>query len=132
MTKNILSKIKELASINAMGEHVTAEDILLRRSAVDFLVDQKAIELGENGNFAFTAPEYQEVYLQAFENKKLENVYLLVKWPESQVIMDEEWFDKECHLADMERDPSVGSSAYFVPMNRVRHLESKLRMINEG
>jgi hypothetical protein len=132
MTKNIISKIKTLASINALGNQVSAEDILLRRSTVEFLASQKAIELGENGNFAFTSPEYQEIYLEAFEVKKLENVYLLVKWPESQVIMDEEWFDKECHLADSERDSDIGNSAYFVPMRRVRILESKLRVIHEG
>lgn len=41
--------------------------------------------------------------------------YVLVQWPESQVLMDYEWFDNETSLADFEK---FGSSAYFVPMKR--------------
>lgn len=47
------------------------------------------------------------------------DVYVLVKWPESQLLMEEEWFN-ECILAqDIEGHTEVGSSAYFVPANRI-------------
>lgn len=36
-------------------------------------------------------------------------LYLLIKWPESQAIMEEPWF-KECQLA------SEPDSSYFVPI----------------
>jgi hypothetical protein len=47
--------------------------------------------------------------------------------------MDEDWFDKECHLAEMEKDPEIGNSAYFIPVKRMIILEEKLNAIaNEG
>lgn len=39
--------------------------------------------------------------------------YVLVEWPESQDLMDEDWFDEEAVLS------STGSSAYFVPIKRL-------------
>lgn len=41
---------------------------------------------------------------------------VLVPWPQSQEFMDEEWFLEEADLADPER---FGSSAYYVPLNRI-------------
>ena len=41
--------------------------------------------------------------------------YVLVQWPESQVIMDYDWFDSEASLADSDK---FGSSAYFIPQAR--------------
>jgi hypothetical protein len=41
--------------------------------------------------------------------------YILVQWPESQVLMDFEWFDEEASLADFYK---FGSSAYFIPQSR--------------
>jgi hypothetical protein len=125
MNSTIRSKVVSLATINAKG-NLSENDILLRRELVTFLAEEKIIELGEGGNFAFTSAESQDAYLEAFDNKKLENVYVLIRWPESQLLMDEDWFDKECHLADLERDPEVGNSAYFVPMKRIKFLQSKL------
>ena len=47
------------------------------------------------------------------------NKYVLVCWPESQLLMDEEWFWDECILMnDMEHLADIGSSAYFVPEDR--------------
>lgn len=44
--------------------------------------------------------------------------YVLVTWPESQMLMEEKWFD-ECILAqEIDGHPEVGSSAYFVPVER--------------
>jgi len=42
--------------------------------------------------------------------------YVLVMWPESQHLMDQEWFD-ECTLA-----LGIESSAYFVPKERYNNL----------
>lgn len=42
--------------------------------------------------------------------------YVLVPWPESQDLMEEEWFDEE---AVLDVDARFGSSAYFVPLKRI-------------
>ena len=56
--------------------------------------------------------------------------YILVQWPESQLLMDHEWFDAECYLANNERTiKEIGSSAYFVPERRMIELESELHRI---
>lgn len=41
--------------------------------------------------------------------------YVLVQWPESQVLMDYDWFDSETSLADFNK---FGNSAYFIPIKR--------------
>jgi hypothetical protein len=41
--------------------------------------------------------------------------YVLVQWPETQVLMDHDWFDAEASLADFHK---FGSSAYFIPQKR--------------
>lgn len=41
--------------------------------------------------------------------------YVLVQWPETQVLMDYDWFDEEASLADFDK---FGSSAYFIPQKR--------------
>ena len=47
--------------------------------------------------------------------------YILVQWPESQELMEEDWFSAECFLANPinEEQEWVGSSAYFVPKKRL-------------
>ena len=43
--------------------------------------------------------------------------YVLVTWPESQLLMEFEWFN-ECILMNEESHlTEIGSSAYFVPEN---------------
>jgi len=54
-------------------------------------------------------------------------LYQLVQWPDSQVFMDAEWFDKECSLADFDK---FGSSAYFIPVDRIRDQED-IELYNE-
>ena len=52
-------------------------------------------------------------------SNKIDNMqvftYLLVQWPETQVLMDYGWFDAEASLADFHK---FGSSAYFIPQSR--------------
>lgn len=44
--------------------------------------------------------------------------YVLIQWPESQLLMEQEWFD-ECILMNDEKHlEEIGSSAYFVPEER--------------
>ena len=48
--------------------------------------------------------------------------YILITWPDSQVLMDYEWFD-ECILMNDEKHlDNIGSSAYFIPKNRLQEL----------
>lgn len=47
--------------------------------------------------------------------------YVLVQWPETQVLMDYDWFDKETSLADFNK---FGSSAYFIPLKRWLEIHS--------
>ncbi len=61
---------------------------------------------------------------------KNKSKYILVKWPESQLIMDETWFDNECHLASMNTDKNIGNSAYFIPYSRIKFLHKELKIIN--
>jgi hypothetical protein len=48
----------------------------------------------------------------------MEDCYVLVQWPESQDLMEEEWFDEEAILA-LGSEDKTGSSAYFVPIKRI-------------
>jgi len=48
----------------------------------------------------------------------MEDCYVLVQWPESQDLMEEEWFDEEAILA-LGLEDKTGSSAYFVPIKRI-------------
>ena len=44
--------------------------------------------------------------------------YVLIKWPESQELMEEEWFNEEAILA-LGAEDITGSSAYFIPIKRI-------------
>ena len=44
--------------------------------------------------------------------------YVLVQWPGSQDLMEEEWFEEEAILA-LGSEDRTGSSAYFVPIKRI-------------
>lgn len=44
--------------------------------------------------------------------------YVLIEWPESQELMEEEWFENEAILA-LGAEEKTGGSAYFVPIKRV-------------
>ena len=43
-----------------------------------------------------------------------EDVFVLVKWPESQEYMDEEWFQSEAKLT------VKGKSNYMIPIKRMK------------
>lgn len=48
--------------------------------------------------------------------------YVLVTWPESQMLMEYEWFSECILMNDDNHLDEFGSSAYFVP----KHLYEKL------
>lgn len=46
-------------------------------------------------------------------------LYVLVTWPESQQLMEQDWFDKEAILMNDESHlEEIGSQSYFVPVER--------------
>jgi hypothetical protein len=47
-----------------------------------------------------------------------EKGYVLIEWPESQLYMEEEWFEEEAILA-LGSEDKTGSSAYFIPIKRL-------------
>ena len=46
----------------------------------------------------------------------IREAYVIVQWPESQELMEKEWFNEE---AILDTEGKFGSSAYFVPLKRV-------------
>lgn len=42
--------------------------------------------------------------------------YVLIQWPDSQMLMEEPWFEEE---AILELEGRFGPSAYFVPVSRL-------------
>jgi formylglycine-generating enzyme required for sulfatase activity len=53
------------------------------------------------------------------------NKYVIITWPESQDLFEQPWFD-ECHLVNDDQGlENFGSSAYFVPENRVNEMKSE-------
>lgn len=48
--------------------------------------------------------------------------YVLVSWPESQILMEYDWFDECILMNDENHLDNVGSSAYFVPFERWNEL----------
>jgi hypothetical protein len=48
----------------------------------------------------------------------MENLYVLVLWPESQAYMEKEWFRAEAILAMPLDSQEDLSSAYFIPKER--------------
>ena len=61
-------------------------------------------------------------------SNKIDNMqdytYVLVQWPETQVLMDYDWFDAETSLADFDK---FGNSAYFIPQSRWLELHENLK-----
>lgn len=41
--------------------------------------------------------------------------YILIQWPESQSLMEYDWFNEETSLADYDK---FGGAAYFIPKKR--------------
>ena len=50
--------------------------------------------------------------------------YILVTWPDSQNLMEQDWFDECVLMNDLDHLDNIGSSAYFVPESRYLSLDS--------
>lgn len=48
----------------------------------------------------------------------MNDFYVLVQWPWSQEFMEEDWFQDEAIFCGGSED-KTGSSAYFIPVNRI-------------
>lgn len=48
--------------------------------------------------------------------------YVLITWPDSQTLMEKEWFDECILMNDENHLNEIGSSAYFVPEERIKEL----------
>jgi len=57
-------------------------------------------------------------------------MYVLVLWPESQELMDEEWFETEAILVQVEPTHTLGkeSAAYLVP---IKYIDKKISFVYE-
>lgn len=69
------------------------------------------------------------VVISATLNRKsnqenMEEKYILVCWPESQILMEQTWFDECILMNDENHLQEIGSSAYFVPENRIINLKT--------
>jgi len=47
-------------------------------------------------------------------------IYVLVTWPRSQMLMEEDWFDECILMNDENHLEEVGPQAFFVPVDRYR------------
>ena len=54
----------------------------------------------------------------------MEEKYILVCWPDSQILMEQHWFDECILMNDVNHLSEIGSSAYFVPETRYNELNS--------
>ena len=53
------------------------------------------------------------------QGQKLKDVFVLIRWPFVQELMEYEWFRPECRLRHAFEDQEYLSSAYFVPLSRL-------------
>lgn len=50
--------------------------------------------------------------------------YILITWPDSQDLMDYDWFEECILMNDNKHLEEIGSSAYFVPRERFNELSN--------
>jgi hypothetical protein len=55
----------------------------------------------------------------------MDNKYILVEWPDSQYLMEMDWFDECILMNDENWLDDIGYSAYFVPEYRYVELLDK-------
>jgi hypothetical protein len=81
---------------------------------------EAVIETGLNALYPIEDSANQDIRnkVSAFTLLAL-NGYILIKFPEIQYYMGEDWFRKECYLLQAFDDQEHIDSAYFVPINRI-------------
>ena len=60
---------------------------------------------------------YHDILNDGGIDDQKDHVYMIVQWPETQEMMDLDWFDLEAVLAPHGK---FGNSAYFIPIKRYR------------
>ncbi|PQJ11949.1 hypothetical protein CJD36_009155 [Flavipsychrobacter stenotrophus] len=61
----------------------------------------------------------------------MEMDYVLVPWPDAQLLMEYVWFERECYPMQGMGDQEQYDSAYFVPKHRLETLERELEFMGQ-
>ena len=61
--------------------------------------------------------EYLYTLAQEFKKQTNKQYYVLVQWPESQILMEHSRFDECLFVENIEEHDDVGSSAYMCPID---------------
>ncbi len=76
-------------------------------------------ELGADRELDFDSErEFEKRYTKYIDSIMNKDLYVLVRWPDSQDYMEYDWFEEEAILA-LGKEEFTGSSAYFIPANRI-------------
>jgi len=58
------------------------------------------------------------------QTQAMDDLYVLVRWPWVQELMEYDWFQQECLLHQAFEEQEYLSSAYFVPVARLFEIEN--------
>ena len=61
--------------------------------------------------------EYLHTLAREFKSQSNKQYYILVQWPESQMLMEHSRFDECLFIENIEGHDDVGSSAYMCPID---------------
>lgn len=90
----------------------------------DICEEEINIQLAESGadrELDFDSErEFEKRYTEYIDSIMNEDLYVLVRWPDSQDYMKYDWFEEEAMLA-LGKEEFTGSSAYFIPANRIKN-----------
>lgn len=90
----------------------------------DIYEEEISINLAESGadrELDFDSErEFEKRYTKYIDSIMNEDLYVLVRWPDSQDYMEYDWFKEEAILA-LGKEEFTGSSAYFIPVNRIKN-----------
>ena len=107
--------------------YVSAKDIATAIDNANEHIEQKTIK----GVSLPIIQECQEIGNYVSPNSDMtsstdnDDKYQLVSWPEIQSLMEEKWFDECILMNDENHLNDIGSSAYFVPVNRFNEFKNK-------
>jgi len=71
--------------------------------------------------------------LKAFiATQSTDDLYVLIRWPFVQDLMDYDWFREESILYQAFEDQEYLDSSYFVPVTRLHEIEQRANQQGEG
>jgi hypothetical protein len=71
------------------------------------------------------AAEYLHILVQGFKKQTNKQYYVLVKWPESQMLMEHPRFNECLFVENIEGHNDVGSLAYMCPVDIYKEIFKK-------